>query len=87
MENLPLKGDEYFSKGELKGSVSASKRVLQLDPKNSQALNNLGSIQWKLGDTLSAMITFRKALKSNPDDADMHSATFYRQQWQRGDFM
>jgi Flp pilus assembly protein TadD len=41
-----------------------------LDRSNSQALNNLGVMQWQLGDAVSAINTFQTALTFNPGDSD-----------------
>jgi Flp pilus assembly protein TadD len=45
--------------------------VLNLDKANSQAMNNLGVIQWQIGgEAAPAMKTFQTALTLNPKDRD-----------------
>lgn len=63
-------GEERFSRGDAGNAVKIFERILMLDPSNSQALNNLGVIQWQTGETVSAMKTFQTALNLNPKDAD-----------------
>ena len=70
VEKLLGSGEKYFAQGEIKSAVENFKVVLQLDPGNSQALNNLGVIQWQLGDVASAINIFQKALSSNPKNLD-----------------
>ncbi len=63
-------GEECFGRGDVTRAVALFRRVLKLDLKNAQALNNLGVIQWQLGETLSALDTFQIALTFNPNDHD-----------------
>jgi len=63
-------GEERFSRGDFKAAMKVFLRVLRLDRANSEALNNLGVIQWQLGDALTAMATFRNSLDVNPKDPD-----------------
>ncbi|MDX9763139.1 MAG: tetratricopeptide repeat protein, partial [Desulfomonilia bacterium] len=63
-------GEEKFSQGDLLAAARIFERILHLDRTNSQALNNLGVIQWQLGETASAMNVFQHALTANPDDPD-----------------
>ena len=46
------------------------RRALRLDGTNSRALNDLGVIQWQIGDPASAMETFQLALGFDPGDPD-----------------
>jgi len=63
-------GEERFSQGDLRSAIKIFQRILYLDGTNSQALNNLGVIQWQTGDMVSAMKTFQIVLKFNPKDPD-----------------
>jgi lipopolysaccharide biosynthesis protein/radical SAM superfamily enzyme YgiQ (UPF0313 family)/GT2 family glycosyltransferase len=63
-------GEERFSQGNFRAAMKTFERVLCLDGSNSQALNNLGVIQWQIGDAVSAMKTFQIALGCNPKDPD-----------------
>jgi GT2 family glycosyltransferase len=63
-------GEEKFSQGNSHAAVKIFERVLLLDKTNSQALNNLGVIQWQLGDAVTAIKNFQTALVCNPNDPD-----------------
>ena len=63
-------GEEQFLKGNYRGAVKVFERILKLDPLSSQALGNLGVIQWQLGNLPSAINIFQKALTFNPNDCD-----------------
>jgi tetratricopeptide (TPR) repeat protein len=63
-------GEDRFSQGDVSTAIKIFGRVLLLDKTNSQALNNLGAIQWQFGETLSAMEIFQIALSFNPEDPD-----------------
>ncbi|MBN1626772.1 MAG: glycoside hydrolase family 99-like domain-containing protein, partial [Deltaproteobacteria bacterium] len=70
LKKLITWGEERFSSGGLAGAVRIFERVLRMDRTNSQALNNLGVIQWQLGDAVSALDKFQKSLSFNPEDHD-----------------
>ena len=64
-------GEERFSQGNFNAAVKIFERVLKLNKDNSQAMNNLGVIQWQIGgEPASAMKTFQTALNFNPKDQD-----------------
>jgi tetratricopeptide (TPR) repeat protein len=63
-------GKEKFLKGDYRVAVKIFERILKLDPLSSQALSNLGVIQWQLGNVTSAINIFQKALNFNPNDRD-----------------
>lgn len=63
-------GEEKYAAGDLRSAVKLFERVQMLDRRNSQALSNLGVIQWQLGETTSAVNIFQKALFLNPYDTD-----------------
>ena len=64
-------GEERFSQGNFNAAVKIFERVLKLDKANSQAMNNLGVIQWQIGgEPAPAMKTFQTALTFNPKDQD-----------------
>jgi GT2 family glycosyltransferase len=63
-------GEERFSQGNIHSATKLFLRILQIDRTNSQALNNLGVIQWQHDDVVSAMETFQIALSFNPKDPD-----------------
>ena len=70
IEELLHQGEECFEHGDLKRAVKLFERVLSLDRTNSQALNNLGVMQWQIGNVPSAINIFQKALTFNPNDRD-----------------
>jgi tetratricopeptide (TPR) repeat protein len=64
-------GQERFSQGNFSAAVKIFERVLELDKYNSQAMNNLGVIQWQISrEPASAMKIFQTALTFNPRDHD-----------------
>jgi GT2 family glycosyltransferase/glycosyltransferase involved in cell wall biosynthesis/Flp pilus assembly protein TadD len=63
-------GEERFSHGNINAAAKIFERVLMFDKTNSRALNNIGVIQWQLGDVVSAIKTFQAALTFNPNDSD-----------------
>ena len=70
LKKLITWGEERFSSGDVAGAVRIFERALHMDSTNSQALNNLGVIQWQLGDAVSALDKFQKSLSFNPEDRD-----------------
>lgn len=63
-------GEKKFSQGDVHTAVKLFEKVLLLDRTNSQAMNNLGVIQWQLGGVVSAMKIFQTALSFNSNDPD-----------------
>jgi len=70
IETLLTWGEDKFSQGDVQAAEKIFKRILQIDRSNSQALNNLGVIQWQRGEVASAMGFFQNALAANPKDPD-----------------
>ncbi|MBE0602879.1 MAG: radical SAM protein, partial [Deltaproteobacteria bacterium] len=67
---LLARGEEEFSRGDIPSAIRTLRQVLTIDGTNSQALNDLGVIQWQAGDADAAVETFQVALGVNPDDSD-----------------
>ncbi len=63
-------GEDKFSQGDARAAVKIFERILHIDRTNSQALNNLGVIQWQIGEAASAINLFQNALASSPGDPD-----------------
>jgi GT2 family glycosyltransferase len=63
-------GEARFARGDFMAAMKIFLRVLRFDGANSEALNNLGVIQWHLGDAVTAMRTFQSSLDINPGDTD-----------------
>ncbi len=63
-------GEEQFERGNYKQSVLLFRRVLQIQPDNSRAINNLGVIMWQTGNIPSAINIFINTLNKNIEDDD-----------------
>ena len=57
--------DESYKKGELDFSINLYKAVVQVDPKNFGAHNNLGVLYKELGDDKNAIKYYEKAIEIN----------------------
>jgi cytochrome c-type biogenesis protein CcmH/NrfG len=58
----------YFYGGAQDKAISTLNRALQLDPKNANALYNLGMLKWQSeGDVKGAIECWQKLLKTNPN--------------------
>ena len=55
--------------GNREAAVTEFNKVLSLDPSNSSALNNLGSVAFLEGDNVEAEKRYTQASESEPDDA------------------
>ena len=51
-------------------ALKTFERALHIDPRNTETLNNIGVIQWELGDRNAAVETFQTVLMVKPDDPD-----------------
>lgn len=71
VEELLRSGEECYERGQVERAVELFEEALRLDPRNAQALNDVGVIQWKLGDAASAIITFQTALTFHPGRPDL----------------
>ena len=56
--------------GDLKGAVKDLQASAKADPSSAQTWRELGAAQRQLGDGLSAVAAYRKALELDPDDLD-----------------
>jgi glycosyltransferase involved in cell wall biosynthesis/GT2 family glycosyltransferase/SAM-dependent methyltransferase len=70
VKGLLAEGEERFSRGDVSSAMRIFRRVLEIDGRNSQALNDLGVVQWQSGDAVAAVDTFQVALGFNPGDSD-----------------
>jgi FkbM family methyltransferase len=70
LKKLIFWAEERFLEGNITQAVDLLQWVLKIDCCNSEALNNLGVIQWRLNDAASAINTFQTALRLNPNDLD-----------------
>lgn len=62
-----------YQQKDLSGAIEEYKKVIQLDPRNLEALNNLGVIYKDLGKYREAKEHFQKALAINPNSAKVHN--------------
>lgn len=69
-EALLARGEEEFSRGDIASAIRTMRHALEADRSDSRVLNNLGVIQWHVGDGDAAVEAFQAALSVNPDDAD-----------------
>jgi Flp pilus assembly protein TadD len=70
VEHLVRWGETAFCKGDILRAFKIFERALRIDPHNTEALNNLGVIQWELGDREAAVETFQTVLCIKPGDPD-----------------
>src|SRR3954452_21933313 len=59
--------------GKLADAAAAYRRVLEVDPREADALNNLGIILAQQGDLSAASEFLARALEVRPDSADTRS--------------
>jgi len=62
-------GEERLSNGDARAAAKIFERVFRLVRTDFEALNNLGVIQWQIGEAVSAINTFQTALSLNPKDS------------------
>ena len=62
-----------YKQKDLMGAIEEYKKVIQLDPRNLETLNNLGVIHKDLGKYREAREYFQKALSINPNSAKVHN--------------
>ena len=66
------KGIQFGEKGEFQKAISEFNEVLQLDPKNIHAYNNLGVVYYRLGNVDEVISTYTKAIDLGIADANMY---------------
>ena len=69
-EQLVRWGESAFTEGNVLRALKTFERALRIDPRNTETLNNIGVIQWELGDRNAAVETFQTVLMVKPDDPD-----------------
>ena len=73
VENLIRWGESAYNEGDIARALRIFERALRIDPRSTGVLNNLGVIQWELGDQDAATETFQTVLRIKPDDMDARS--------------
>lgn len=59
--------------GKLDDAVIACKKIVMLDPKDSENYNNYGNIQYDLSEFNFAQENYKKAIKLNPNFAEAYN--------------
>jgi serine phosphatase RsbU (regulator of sigma subunit) len=65
---LAHRGAELASKGRIEEAVGAYERLLEIEPSDATALNNLGTLYWRLGRREDAATRFKTAATIDPSD-------------------
>ncbi len=63
---LLAQGNEHFGNGDYAGSLTLYEELLELDPDNADALNNVGSALWNLSRYVQAEQYYRRAISVRP---------------------
>ena len=68
--NLGLIGETLFNQGDYEEAKKIFSSIIENEPNNEEANNNLGVIAYKRGDLQTAVICFFRALEKNPSYID-----------------
>ncbi len=68
VSQMVARGDGYFGYNMLKDAVREYKKVLIIDPDNSNVMNWLGYAYERMGDIDAAISTYKKAIEADPKD-------------------
>lgn len=63
-----IKGDAYYSLGEMEPAMQAYAQALELNDKNYEALRGLGYVAWKGYSHEEALSFFKRSMAVRPDD-------------------
>ncbi|MGA3325289.1 MAG: tetratricopeptide repeat protein [Terriglobia bacterium] len=74
---------DLANKGQLTGSIAEYQKVLELDPLNAKAHNNLGAALWQLGFGAQGSLQVQRALEIDPDLGEAHG-NWGMWLWQQG---
>lgn len=66
---LARRGASLASAGKVEEAMSVYERLLELEPEDAAALNNLGAILWRMGRREEAAARFREASRFDPVDS------------------
>ena len=72
IENNLKEGEMLFADGRIDEAAKCFKSILQSNPQNVNALNNLGVIYIQNKDYKTGVETLLKALENNPEDYDVN---------------
>lgn len=70
VEYLIKWGESAYGQGDILRALKIFERILRIEPQSTTVLNNLGVIQWELGDKDAAIETFQTVLRIRPNDPD-----------------
>jgi tetratricopeptide (TPR) repeat protein len=71
VRSLMGRGDQYMARGAYAEALLCYESMVELDPRNSKALNGLGAALCRLGRYREAEQFFRRALRLKPNAADV----------------
>jgi tetratricopeptide (TPR) repeat protein len=80
-KDLIIQGNEYARDGLFQDGINSYKKALELDPKNSPALRNLGMVLVKIGDFSQGERVLKRVVKVYPKDFEV---AFYLAEAARG---
>jgi tetratricopeptide (TPR) repeat protein len=66
-DKLLAKGKKLFEQGDYAAALKTYEQLLKANPRQPEALNNVGSIQFQLGNFIEAEKCFRGAITLRPD--------------------
>jgi tetratricopeptide (TPR) repeat protein len=66
-DKLLAKGKKSFEQGDYAAALASYEELLKADPRQPEALNNVGAIQFKRGSFIEAEKCFRGAISLRPD--------------------
>jgi tetratricopeptide (TPR) repeat protein len=72
VKQLLTEGNKSFAQGAYAEAAASYRKLLELDPRSADALNNLGSALTKLGLFTEAEQYLRQAIEIRPDYAEAH---------------
>ena len=72
IENHLKEGETFFTDGRIDEAAKCFKSILQGDPQNVRALNNLGVIYIQKKDYKTGVEVLLRALENNPEDDDVN---------------
>ncbi len=70
LEKLNNKGKDFFKNGNVNDAMECFSKIVEIDPKHTEALNNLGVIAWQKNLGIEAFNFFIKALDSDASNYD-----------------
>ncbi len=66
--SLSRRGAELAAAGKIEEAIRVYERVLRFEPEDARAINNIGTLFWRLGRKDMAATRFREAARLDPND-------------------